>query len=101
MAATPEPIRAISTPARAGPIIRARLNDAEFSPTALARSLLSTISLTNAWRAGTSSALAVPNRNVRTYTCHTVIELVIASRPITRAVAPMIDCVQLRTVRLA
>ena len=66
VAATPEPISAISTPASAGPIIRARLNDAELRPTALARSGRSTISLTNAWRAGTSSALAVPKTNVST-----------------------------------
>ena len=41
--------------------MRARLNDAEFRPTALARRSRSTISLTNAWRAGTSNAAPAPN----------------------------------------
>jgi hypothetical protein len=39
------------------------LNDAEFRPTALDRSSWSTISLTNAWRAGASNAAPMPNVN--------------------------------------
>ena len=38
VAETPEPSQAMSTPASAGPIMRARLNDAELRPTALASS---------------------------------------------------------------
>ena len=66
VAETPEPSTAMSTPASAGPIIRARLNAAALSPTALASWSRSTISLTNAWRAGASNAVPVPNRNAST-----------------------------------
>ena len=53
-------------PATAGPIMRARLNEAELSPTALASRASSTISLTNDWRIGASNAAPVPNTKART-----------------------------------
>jgi hypothetical protein len=65
VAVTPEPSQAISRPATAGPIIRARLNDAEFRPTALASWSVSTISLTNVCRAGVSNAVAAPKAKAR------------------------------------
>ena len=63
VAGIPDPRAAISRPASAGPIIRARLNDAEFRPTALVRSSGPTISLTNDCRAGASKADPIPNTN--------------------------------------
>jgi MFS family permease len=65
VALTPEPSAAIMRPATAGPIIRARLNDAELRPTALVRSSGPTISLTNDWRAGASKADPMPNTKAR------------------------------------
>ena len=61
MAVTPEPSQAMNPPASAGPIMRARLNDAEFSPTALGSWSCPTISFTNACRAGASNAVPMPN----------------------------------------
>ena len=58
--ATPPKV-AIRTPARAGPTIRAALNEAELSPTALVRSSGPTISDTKDCRAGASKTEAVPS----------------------------------------
>ena len=66
VAPTPEPIQAMRTPAAAGPIMRARLNEAELRPMALGRLSWVTISLTNAWRAGMSKAAADPNTKAST-----------------------------------
>src|SRR5439155_13444031 len=52
------PKRPITTPATAGPTMRAALNAAEFSATALATSSLPTRSITYDWRAGWSKTLA-------------------------------------------
>jgi hypothetical protein len=46
--APPEPTAAMIKPAAAGPIIRAALNEVEFSPTAFDRSASPTSSETNA-----------------------------------------------------
>ena len=46
------PRRPITTPAIAGPTIRARLNPAELRATALDTSARPTISIRNDWRAG-------------------------------------------------
>ena len=50
----------ISSPASAGPTIRAVLKPAELRPTALVTSSGPTISETNAWRAGASNAAPMP-----------------------------------------
>ena len=60
VASAPPPSQAIMKPARAGPTIRAALNDAELSPTALVRSSLLTISLTKDCLAGASKAVPTP-----------------------------------------
>ena len=64
--AGPSPTAATSVPASAGPIARAPLNIAEFSPMTLVRSSLpSTISTVNACRAGRSTAWAAASTNAR------------------------------------
>ena len=55
--AGPTPHSAMTTPARPGPMRRPRLNDAEFSETALVSLSSGTISETNACRAGLSMAV--------------------------------------------
>ena len=57
----PVPTQAMSRPARPGPKMRAAWNDALLRPTAFERSSRGTISLTNAWRAGESTAAATPS----------------------------------------
>ena len=57
---SPPPNAAISRPASAGPMMRAVLKLAEFSPTALVRSSGPTISETKDCRAGASKAEATP-----------------------------------------
>jgi hypothetical protein len=66
VAKTPEPNQAMSPPAAAGPMIRARLNDAELRPTALETWSGPTISDTNACRLGPSNAVPVPNTKAST-----------------------------------
>ena len=53
----------MTRPATAGPMRRPALNDALLRATALARRSLGTISDTNDWRAGLSTAVATPWRN--------------------------------------
>ena len=62
----PVPTPAIRTPAMAGPIMRAALNDVEFSATAFGRSPSPTSSATKVCRAGESNAAAQPSRNANT-----------------------------------
>ena len=66
----PSPTVASSTPATAGPTMRAVLNAAELSAMALPRSSFPTISTTNDCRAGRSNALMMPNTNARASTIH-------------------------------
>ena len=56
----------MSRPASAGPTMRAVLNVAELMATALGRSSRPTISTTNAWRVGMSTALLKPSRRAST-----------------------------------
>ncbi len=79
MAWTPDPRAAISRPASAGPIMRARLKDAEFRPTALVRSSGPTISLTNDCRVGASNADPMPNTKASAKTCQVCATPVTAS----------------------
>src|SRR3546814_11371270 len=77
----PSPIAAISTPATAGPSIRAALKEAEFSATAFARSSSLTRSDTNACRAGASNAVTQPTNNAKPYTCQSYTTPARVSRP--------------------
>jgi len=61
---------ATSTPAIAGPMMRAVLKAAELSAMAFERSDLSTSSIRNDWRPGRSKALMIPNTNASTSTIH-------------------------------
>ena len=56
----------MSTPAIAGPTMRAALKEAELRPTALVRSSAETSSDTNDCRAGASNTAAVPSTNAST-----------------------------------
>ena len=58
----PVPTPAMRTPAIAGPIIRAALNDVELRATALGTFSSTTRSETNVWRAGASKAVTHPSR---------------------------------------
>src|SRR5918996_682958 len=66
--ANDRPTVAMTTPASAGPSIRLALKTALLSPTAFARFEKPTISVTNDWRAGLSTAVTHPSRNVNAYT---------------------------------
>ncbi len=61
----PVPTAAISRPATAGPIMRAALNEVEFSATALDRWSSTTSSETKVWRAGASKALTHPSAKAK------------------------------------
>ena len=63
------PKRAITSPPRPGPTMRAALNDAELSATALATSPRPTISATKDCRDGCSSTLTSPLMKASTATC--------------------------------
>jgi hypothetical protein len=78
----------MSTPATAGPIMRAALNEVEFNATAFDRSVSPTNSATNVWRAGASNAVTQPKRNANTYTCHRCTRPVTVSIPSAKASAP-------------
>ena len=77
----PEPTAAISTPASAGPIMRAALNEVELRPTAFDKSSSPTNSETKVWFAGESKAVVQPSRNANTYTCHSSTSPVTVSIP--------------------
>jgi len=69
--ASPKP--AISSPPIDGPMMRVPLTIDEFSAIAFGRSRLSsTISLTNAWRAGVSKELMIPCTTWSQMICRTV-----------------------------
>ena len=57
-------------PATAGPMAVARLNMVELRAMALLKSSRSTSSITKAWRAGASNALAMPRAKASTTICH-------------------------------
>jgi hypothetical protein len=62
------PTLAMSTPATAGPTMRAVLNDAEFMPTALTRYWRPTSSMMKERRVGWSSAFITPHVTAMTAT---------------------------------
>ena len=57
------------TPATAGPTMRAALNEAELSATALPTSSRPTSSTTKDWRTGWSTALTKPRMSASAHTC--------------------------------
>ena len=59
------PTPSMSSPAAAGPTMRAALNVALFSPTAFGSSSVPTSSDTKAWRVGLSNAVATPSRKAK------------------------------------
>ena len=61
----PAPTAAVMSPATAGPTMRARLKDAEFSATAFDRFGPPTSCDTKVCRAGASKAAATPSRNAK------------------------------------
>ena len=63
--AQPVPTLAMTRPAKAGPIMRAALNDVELRATALGKCSSPTNSATKVWRTGASSAAAEPNRECK------------------------------------
>ncbi len=81
------PAVATITPATAGPMTRAALKVSEFSAMALSRSSRPTISTTNDWRAGMSSAFAVPSSSAAVITCQTWTWPQSVSSPSARATA--------------
>ena len=87
------PKRPITTPATAGPTMRAALNAAEFSATALATSSLPTRSITYDWRAGWSKTLAKPSRRPSTATCQYSTRPVATSAPSSSAWQASVVCV--------
>ena len=95
----PDPTAAISTPATAGPIMRAALNDVEFNPTAFERSCSPTSSATNVWRAAESNALTHPSRNANRYTCHKRANPDRVRIPKPSARSPIVACVAISTLR--
>src|SRR5256886_2768483 len=88
----PTPTRPMSTPATAGPTIRAALNAAEFSATAFATSPLPTMSMTNDCRAGWSTTFAKPRTRPSTATCPYWTRPVETSTPSSRAWQASVAC---------
>jgi hypothetical protein len=99
--AQPVPTALIMTPATAGPRIRPVLKMVEFSPTALARSSLPTISTTNDCRTGLSTAETRPSAVASTSTCQYCTIPATSSRPRTRATSASPDWVASRSLRLS
>ena len=79
----------IRIPPMAGPTIRAALNIAEFRPIAFVTSSRPTISTTNAWRVGMSTALTSPSSAASTRMCQTWVTF--ANVSAARARARIID----------
>ena len=98
--ATPMSKIPISTPATAGPTIRAALKIAELRATALPMSSRPTISMTKAWRVGMSIALVQPRMNAIRITCQTWISWVSVRTARTTASPIAIVWVAMRVRRL-
>ena len=93
------PTDAISTPAIAGPVIRAEFATALLSATALASLSRPTISSTNAWRAGSSTTVTSPSAIASPNTIHTLTTSVSTSNHSTIASSAMRAWVTSRTLR--
>ena len=83
--AHPVPTAVIRMPAAAGPRIRPVLKIVELMPTALGRSSLPTISTTNDWRTGESTAATTPSAEASSSTCQYCTTPPRSSTPITSA----------------
>ena len=79
--------------------MRAALNEAEFSATALARSSSSTRSDTNACRAGASNAVTQPSNSAKPYTCHSCTTPVRVTSPRPSASRPAAPWVSISSLR--
>ena len=99
MNAQPVPTEASSTPAMAGPTMRAMLNDVEFRPTALDRSRSPTSCDTKVWLAGPSKAVTQPSSRANAYTCHSATTPASVNTPSVNASTNIADCVAMRMRR--
>ena len=93
------PTVAISTPAIAGPVMRAEFATALFSATAFASRSRPTISSTNEWRAGSSTTVTRPSANASANTIHTWTTSVSTTSQSTTASRAAHVCVSTRTRR--
>ena len=87
------PMTPMMTPATAGPITRAMLMLTVLSVTALWRCSRPTISITNVWRAGLSSAVMHPNARAHRYTIQSSTTSVAVRVPSVSATSPKDTCV--------
>ena len=94
------PTRPIRMPPSAGPTIRAALKTAEFRPTAFVTSSTPTISMTNAWRVGMSTALTSPSSAASSRMCHTCATFAKLSAASTKARSIEAVCVPTSVARL-
>ena len=94
------PTAPITSPAAAGPAIRARLKIALLRAMALGMSPVPTISVTNACRVGLSTSVARPSPKASAYTCQMRTDPVTASTPRVSASSPIAVWVSIRMRRL-
>jgi hypothetical protein len=94
------PIAAITPPASAGPTIRAEWTIRLFRLTALTTRSRPTISITNAWRAGLSTALTAPRTNTSASTIHASAAPELASAHSVSAGIAISACVTMSSRRL-
>ena len=95
----PVPTAATSTPATAGPINRAELNDVEFRATALDTWVSGTISETNVCRTGASNVATIPRPSANAYTVGNCATSRSNRMPNPRASSAMTPCVITRIRR--
>ena len=100
MMTQPQPMKAMKTPPIPGPSRRAALKLAELRLIALGSRSMPTTSLTKAWRAGPSKAIAMPCRKLRARISHSFIRPVIVSSAIDSADTRVIALATIRIVRL-
>ena len=96
----PTPSSAINVPAAAGPRMREQWTTTEFSATALTTRPGPTISTTNAWRAGLSTATIVPRTSTRASTIQACTAPVSASANRVKAGTAIETCVTVNSRRL-
>ena len=95
----PVPTATMTTPATAGPIMRAPLKDAAFSATALDAFSRVTTSETKACRAGLSKAVTTPRARAKPYMIGRVMSPVRIMRPSAIASSISSPCVTIRSLR--
>ncbi len=97
--AQPSPTAWISTPATAGPTSAPPWNTAEFRLIACPRFVGPATSLTNAWRAGASNAVARPVSSAAPRMCHACARPERAAMPTRSVETPNTACVIIRMLR--